>query len=483
MKILFLIIAASSFLSACHNEPAGYAEVNSEADIHPDYSGVTIPPNIAPLNFTINEDAVRYLVKIHPSDGPGIFLKSGNRNIRIPSGKWKKLICRCTGGEMVIEIFILQGRKWIKYRNIVNRVAKDSVDSHLVYRLIDPVFKGWGKMGIYQRCLENFDETPVFRNNLSEGNCMNCHNFCMNSTRNFLFHMRGKIAGTVIFYEGDIKWVNTKTDSTLSAGVYPSWHPDGKYIVFSVNHIVQRFHAVYNKKIEVIDTLSDLILYDVGKNMVSSCNSISSEDRFETFPCWSPDGRSLFFCSARALPVNDYNKIRYDLLRVSFNPENQNFGECDTVISSSASGWSISFPRVSPDGKYLLFTVSPYGNFSIWHKESDLYIMDLETREIIKPDLNSESAESYHSWSSNGRWIVFSTRRDDGLFTKPYLSYFDRSGKAHKPFLLPQKNPEFYKTFLKSFNIPEFTKSSIDIKKRELYKIIRTKPSVASFSD
>src|SRR5450759_4167152 len=92
-------------------------------------------------------------------------------------------------------------------------------------------------MGIYQRCLENFIESPIMINDMSDSNCMNCHSFCRNNSHTMMFHMRGKHAGTVIYRDGKVSKVNTKTDHTISPGVYPAWHPGGRYIAFSVNHI------------------------------------------------------------------------------------------------------------------------------------------------------------------------------------------------------------------------------------------------------
>jgi hypothetical protein len=123
-----------------------------------------------------------------------------------------------------------------------------------------------------------------------------------------------------------------------------------------------------------------------------------------------------------------------------------------------------------------MFCMSNYGNFSIWHKESDLYLLNLESKEITKTEINSDESESYHQWSSNGRWIVFSSRRRNGLFTRPYFSYFSKAGIAEKPFILPQEQPDFYEGFMKSFNIPELVTSKVDIDPRELYEIIRSKP-------
>src|SRR4030042_1785703 len=481
--ILFLALIAILILNACSGNIQKYTVTDNNVKIFPDYSGVTLPPNIAPVNFIINENAKKYLVIISEEGREAISVKSSTGKINIPLSKWKKLLQRCKGKDIFFDIFIKKGGNWVKFPSIINYVAEDAIDSYVAYRLIDPGFELWNKMGIYQRCLENFNERPVMINSVSDDNCMNCHSFCRNDSRTMMFHMRAKNNGTIIYRDGKLSKVNTKTDQTISAGVYPAWHPGGQYIAFSVNNIVQTFHSVKQIKVEVTDTLSDLIVLDTENNIVFNSPAISSRDRFETFPTWSPDGKYLYFCSARALPLSQYKNIRYDLLRISFDATTCRFGTVDTVVSASAEGHSVSFPRISPDGKYLMFCMSDFGNFSIWHSESDLFLKDLESGKIVSPEINSPQSESYHTWSSGGRWIVFSSRRTDGLFTRLYFSYFDVNGNAHKPFLLPQKDPEFYSTFLKSYNVPELVTTAIELNPRKLLKTVYSKPLNATFKD
>jgi hypothetical protein len=78
-------------------------------------------------------------------------------------------------------------------------------------------------------------------------------------------------------------------------------------------------------------------------------------------------------------------------------------------------------------------------------------------------EINSTQTDSYHCFSSAGHWFVFSSKRIDGLFTRPYFSYLDDNGNASKPFVLPQENPDFYSFFPKNYNIPELITGEVTV--------------------
>jgi hypothetical protein len=443
--------------------------------IFPDYADAVIPCNIAPLNFRIMEDGDKFMVRF--SAAADSFDVYGDRDIRIPAGKWKQLLRQHAGTSLSVSIFAKEAGGWTRYRSLQIKIAPEPVDPWLAYRLIEPGYKYWGTMGIYQRNLESFDEMPVVLNTLTDGNCINCHSFCGNDPEQMLFHVRTQHAGTVILQNGILSKLNLKTPDIVSAGTYPRWHPQGKHIAFSVNKTYQAFHSSDRNLIEVYDASSDLIIYNTETQTVGYTSVIHSPSRFETFPEWSPDGKILYFCSAPAKEMpGSYDSLKYDLLRVGFNPRTEKTGNViDTVLSASATGKSISFPRISPDGKYMAVCLSSFGTFPIWHRDNDLYLLNLSTGAFEPIDIvNSSESDSYHSWSSNGRWMVYSSRRMDGLYTRPYIAYFDTAGIFHKPFLLPQKDPSnHYNELLKSYNIPEFITGKITVSPQMFERIIK----------
>ena len=449
-------------------------------NIYPDYSGIVIPPNIAPMNFIIREKGERFFVKITSLHGDPIEISSGDPKIIIPLNEWKELLSQNRGQNLQIEINVKDSEgKWSKFKIIENQIANEKIDNHLAYRLIHPGHNLWNKLGIYQRNLENFDEKPILLNRATDESCMNCHSFCNNDPNRMLLHLRaGPANGTLIITPDKIVKVNTATDFN-KAGAYPAWHPSGKLIAMSVNQLTLFFHSVGEPR-DVLDHASDLIVYSIDSNMVTTCPEISSPDRMETFPAWSPDGKYLYFCSAPKIETymtekdgkEDllYNQIRYDLMRIGYNIKDGTWGKLETVLTSAETGKSITEPRISPDGKYLLFTMADYGNFPIYLKSSDVYLLDLKTGKYYKPDVNSNRTESFHSWSSNSRWFVFSSKRGDGFLARPYFSYLDKNGKAFKPFVLPQEDPDFYDSFLFTFNVPELIKGPVTISPQELIR-------------
>lgn len=481
---IIVVAIVVTFLKSADPGIEMYTELNHLPKIDPDYNEIVIPPNIAPLNFIINEKGTEYYVDIHVKNSSSnpIKISTKTNKVIIPIKKWKNILSLNRGKELYVDIYLKnQLGEWKKFRSIKSKIAKERIDSHVAYRLINPGYVLWWEMGIYQRNIEDFDESVIFTNRLTKKNCMNCHSFCKNNPEIMMFHLRGPYSGTMVIKDGDVNKINTGTKYTMSAGVYPAWHPEENHIAFSINKIIQGFHAQQNKTIYVGDKASDIIIYNIQTNTITTSPKVSTR-RMENLPNWSPEGKYLYFCSGPEWTDNKkYDELKYDLMRISYDVETNHWGKLDTILTAAETGKSISFPKISPDGKYILFCMSDHGYFTIHFTSSDLYMLDLKTRKYWKLAVNSEHVESYHSWSGNSRWFVFSSKRKDGLCSRLYFSYVDTIGNVYKPFLMPQKDPHFYDTYIKNYNIPELIDGPVAVSHWKLARTAHKMPIQAKF--
>lgn len=469
MSILALAVSCTQDRVCC--------VVNRTPEIFPDYIGVTVPQNVSPMNFCVLESGK---FRLEVSDGNESFSIKGQKggNFNIPARKWKRLLACKEEKDIVFSIFRLEKKGMTAYEPFSVRVSPLKADPYIAYRLIPPGYVAWKKMGIYQRCIENFRQQEIISNHRTDGNCVNCHSFCRQNPDTMLFHVRAAHAGTVIVMDDSAEKLDTKTDETISPFVYPSWHPSGRYVAFSNNLTRQSFFINHPNRVEVFDNSSDIVIYDVLRHTAFSCGQLKSKDAFQTFPTFSADGKRLYYCTAEAVDSvrEHYSDIKYNLCSIAFNPSEGKFGDVvDTLVNARLCGKSVSFPRISPDGKFLVFTLHSFGNFSIWHHDADLWCLDLSSSRLWPMEkANSNDTESFHSWSSNGRWLVFSSRRTDGLYTRLYFSFVDENGNASKPFLLPQRNPyKYYEDLEYSFNIPEFITGRLENPARKLSSIVK----------
>ena len=483
-------------LSSCVHHPdvpSSSQKANCLPTIYPDYCDVTVPCNIAPLNFMLPADEYSECVaRLTTPDGQQQTYGNGVK-VQIPESEWHAMLDVSKGKSIKVEVWgkaLGKEDEWLSFNPFDIHVAEDSIDEYISYRLIEPTYVAWSYMEIAQRNVSTFEETQIFNNEITcvdreKGQCLNCHSYQNYKTDNMLFHVRLSNAATVIVNDGKVSKVNLKRDYTLSSGVYPSWHPTEKLIAFSTDITRQAFHTQNHNKIEVYDEASDLILYDVKTDSVSIISNDST--LLEVYPTWSPDGKYLYYCKTIPLPEEmrdkdirtTFPKVQYNLYRRSFDLKSHNFGEEELVYDAVSQDKSATLPRISPDGRYLMFAEGRYGCFHSRHEEADIICIPLhkETALVEKSSaldftpVNSKGySESYPTWSSNGHWIMVASRRDDGNYSRVFFAYFN-NGKVGKAFLLPQEDPEQNTFLLKSYNRPEFMVEPVKISVDEFSRV------------
>jgi hypothetical protein len=449
----------------------------------PDYRGVVIPPNIAPLNFAINEPGAAYCVNMRGQTGASLKLFSRRPQVHIPLPAWRQLLAENRGRELYFDIYAkAAGRAWNRYAAITNNIANEAIDGFLLYRKIHPSHNTWSVMGVYQRNLETFEEKAVLENRHFGGDCCHCHSLCNNDPNLAAILIRSKE------YQNSLLLISNGIASTVqgTAG-FCAWHPGRRSVACAFSKPRLLLHTAKNDMRDIVDLEAWIGYFRLDATTVRKIPGLSPADRLLAFPVWSADGRYLYYCSApnpwpdpAKATTDSYASIQYDLMRIGYDVAQDQWGKPETVLAVRETGFSVATPRVSPDGRWLSFCAIEYGCWPTYHPESDLYIVDLSAPtagghyQYRKLEVNSTECESWHDWSSNSRWLVFSSKRETPLFNRPYLAYVDAAGKCGKPFLLPQEDPAYYDSLLKTYTMPTLATGPVVVAQRKLVEAILT---------
>lgn len=484
MKKTIIYLALALLASCGKSVPTQFTTSDSEPEIFPDFTNVTVPCNIAPTNFTIDTKADAYVTML--SQGNEKVVISGKKVI-IPSGKWHRLT---QGNRIDVTVYTRNDGNWTAMKPFAINVSADEIDRYISYRIIPSAsVESYEKLTLNQRDLTTYKEKVIYSNLLVQtetyGQCINCHSYQNWHTDKMQFHVRHYLGATVLVDNGKLRKLSTKTDSTITAAFYPCWHPTHDYIAYSNDKVHQSLHTFHHNRIEVLDEESDIILYNLKTNKISVIENDS--DYMETYPAWAPSGKMLYYVSAKYIAPRDNRRrdrifldkdsIQYSLYRKPFNPDTEAWGKSELVYDAPSHNTSVTWPRVSPDGRWLLACISQHSVFPINQSDADLCLVDLTNDSLtVAKSISSNESESYHEWSSTGKWVIFSTRREDGCRTRFYIAHFNGDGTFDKPFALPQRNPDFNREFLNAFNIGVFMVEPVSISPREFARFIKNGP-------
>jgi len=273
---------------------------------------------------------------------------------------------------------------------------------------------------------------------------------------------------TVLSRDKIITWSDYKReDGEYTFGLLSQVSPDGRYVVSTVKDrsvFVPRPDLRYSQLFFPIRGI--LAVYDRKTRRFSSLPGADDPAFVQSNPAWSPDGKWVYFCreKAAAIPEDDEHRavlitehlarhflkanteFKYDIFRVPFNDGKG--GDARAVPGASNNGKSNYFPRISPDGKWMVFCRAE--NFMLLQPDSRLYIMPAAGGEARPMKCNTGDMNSWHSWSPNGKWLVFSTKAH-GPYTQLCLAHVDETGNDSPAVLL-----EHVALPNRACNIPEF---------------------------
>ncbi len=436
--------------AACAPIPHDTIPAEEPLVIYPDYQDITVPCNIAPLNFMIRGDYDAIYCSVRNSSGQEeMILTDRGRGVTFEDFGWKELLRRHPGD--ILQISVIARRtedgQWIRYPDFGWHISRDEIDSYVTYRLIEPGYEVWDNVSIEERCIETFDTRYLADGPNLKNRCMNCHTHGGDRGQYSYFYIRGEGGGTILNRDGRLRKVTLKSPKMSGGSVYGDWHPAGRYAVYSTNVIIPSFHSKAHKRFEVYDTVSDLCVADFDRDTILLCPLVTNTPHtLETLPAFSADGRWIYFCTAQS-PCGDtipsaanlrakVDELHYSLCRLAFDAETGTFG-----------------------------------TFPIWHQEARLCLLDLADDSTNRLTITPENG-TYHTWSHNSRWIAFASKRADGQYGRVYFAHIenhdDPDTQDHntavslsKPFVLPQSDPEMDDWNLRSYNVPDLPTLSV----------------------
>ncbi len=246
--------------------------------------------------------------------------------------------------------------------------------------------------------------------------------------------------------EDIITWSDYKReDGELTFGLLSSISPEGRYALSTVKDrsiFVRVDSLAYSQLFFPIKGI--IGIYDRKKDEFSSLPGANDPNYCQSNPVWSPDGKDVVFTKSRyyrfpeaerrkdvVLPtrfakvfLSGKEPYKYSLYRVPFNGGEG--GEAVPIEGASHNGKSNYFAKYSPDGKWIVFTRAE--NFMLLQPDAKLYIMPAEGGESRLMNCNQPGTmNSWHSWSPNGKWLVFSSKAR-GPYTQLYLTHIDEEG-------------------------------------------------------
>jgi len=485
-----ILLAALLVLSACAGE-SGPAPIEFPAtpsggiEIKYPLEETLFPPEIVAPTFVWSDQTagVKHWVVLLRFDDQGEVLRfpTNEPRWRPSEADWATIKQRSV--ERVAQVAVVgvgPDAQAVSSASVRIRTSTDPVGDSIFYREVplpflsavqDPSRIRW-RFG----AIDSEAAPPIVLENLPV--CGNCHSFSND----------GRVLGLDVDYGNDkgayavlpvspqmtlddrkiITWSDFKKgDGEATFGLLSKVSPDGRYVISTVKDravFVATPDIWYSQLFFPIKGI--LVVYDTVTRTFEPLPGADDPEYVQSNPTWSPDGKWIVFARAKAyrkdsienatsillsekdVPefVEDKEPFKFDLYRVPFNDGRG--GKAEPIEGASHNGKSNYFAKFSPDGKWIIFCKAE--NYMLLMPDSELYIIPAAGGQARRLRANTPRMNSWHSWSSNGRWLVFSSKANTA-YTQLFLTHIDEHGESTPPVVLDRFTGND-----RAANIPEF---------------------------
>lgn len=413
--------------------------------------------------------------------------QSDSTSIRFTGGKWKRIkkaLIRRGEGRIYVFGTVFKDNSELFFAGETSfGVSPDEVNAGIFFRAVPLPFKyarenlhtvRWhlGFVSEARRAISVLENMPV---------CANCHSFSSDGRLIAMdvdarddkgaYFISNIEKETIIRKNNIISW-SSYQPGEATYGLLSQISPDGKFIVSTLKDsevFVDRSNFSYSQLFFPIRGI--LVMYNRETGEMKALPGANDTMFVQSNPVWSPDGKYIYYARAKAIHsaqsglrfgtvpcdtrkfyamidsfFNGLKEYKFDIYRIPFNDGKG--GKSEPVRGASENGKSNFFPKVSPDGKWLIFTQA--NNFMLLQPDSRLVIIPASGGEPRFLKSNFSNMNSWHSWSPNGKWVVFASK-EDSPYTRLYLTHIDESGNDTPPVWID--NMSFNNL---AVNIPEF---------------------------
>ncbi|MFT5042511.1 MAG: Flp pilus assembly protein TadD, partial [Hyphomicrobiaceae bacterium] len=486
-----LAFAVAFTLGAC-GQNSGTAQriafpAESAGDIEITYplDETLFPPEIVAPTFLWKEQTegvANWTVLLRFGDSDEVLrFPTAEPNWRPSISEWNEIKQRSTERNVQVAVVGLSASKESASATSVSiRTSTDPVGDSIFYREVPlPFIKAVqdpSKIRWRYGAIDSEVAPPIVLENLPV--CGNCHSFSGD----------GSVLGLDVDYGNDkggyaiiptgkkmvmndekiITWSDyKKDDGEATFGLLSQVSPDGRYVISTVKDravFVATPEIAFSQLFFPIKGI--LVVYDTVNETYKELSGADDPEYVQSNPTWSPDGKSVVFArtkeyrkdsidNARTILLDEKDvpefvegtePFKFNLYRVPFNEGRG--GKAEPVAGASHNGMSNFFAKFSPDGKWIIFCKAE--NYMLLMPDSELYIVPAEGGEARRLRANTPLMNSWHSWSSNGRWLVFSSKANTP-YTQLFLTHIDDEGRSTPPVVL-----ERFTGSDRAANIPEF---------------------------